>query len=314
MRAILFFAALATLAAATLSGPAEAYVRSRTDKGTPIGWPGSCTWIRLDTAGAMDLPIDAVEKTLAKAVANWQTMSTDAGKAYLKITIDPPAESEARLDHINVVKFRRDKWCRPAEEKTKENCYSAQATAITTIFYNSVPGKEGDGDIVDADIQMNEINFTFVQLPSNVMARAGTVRADLENTLTHELGHFQGLDHTCRDAASNGEPQDEKGNKVPGCADVLAMKVPQDEYQRIVQATMFNFAVPAETIKRMPKADDIAGIAGIYAPAIDPKSCERPTDKKSGCDLGGRAGAVPLALLFVAAALVLRARRRMLHS
>jgi hypothetical protein len=34
------------------------------------------------------------------------------------------------------------------------------------------------------------------------------------------------------------------------------------DYLRITTATMYNFANPGETSKRMPKADDIAGICG----------------------------------------------------
>ncbi len=189
-------------------------------------------------------------------------------------------------------------------------CYSAQAAAITTIFY------QADGTIVDADVELNQCNFTFVWLPSNTVARdmgcgmpEQTMNSDLENTLTHELGHLQGLDHTCWDHVTATAPLDDMGNPIPDCSDVLSHNVPADEYQRIVQATMFNFASPGETIKRMPKTDDVNGICGIYPKAKDPMSCMRPPPVDNGCAIGARAGAGGF-FVFVGMIVVLLIRRR----
>lgn len=308
--------ALALAALALAAAPASAFVRSRTDKGTPIAWPGSCVWVQTDSAGAIDLSLPTTTAIVAKAIANWQSVTLEASPpcSYLRINLDPPTPSEAHLDHLNVVKFRSDKWCRPAEGMTAEMCYSSVATAITTIFYDSAPGKSNDGNIVDADIELNELNFTFVWLGNEVPPiRDNTMKADLENTLTHEVGHLQGLDHTCWDNSTGNDPVDDKGMAVPTCSDVIAHHVSDADYQRIVQSSMYNYAQPTEVIKRMPKADDIAGICAIYPAAKDPKSCNRPAPPGKGCEMArgqGGSTAPGLMLIAIAAFVLSRARHR----
>ena len=314
---LLFVAAVAALVTTTTF--ALAYVRSTTEKGTAVAWPSGCTWIAADLAGSQDLPLDVVVATLGKSIAGWQSMTIDAGCSYLRINQDPAVAAEAHLDQKNYLKFRRDKWCRPAETNNPETCYSSSAAAITTVFYTSNPGKPDDGQILDADIQMNEIHFTFVVItPENTRptARQGTQIADLENTLTHELGHFQGLDHTCWDMApphQTSAPVGSDSLPVPSCTDVGNRMVPLRDYLRITEASMFNVASPGEIIKRSPSADDIAGVCGIYPAAKNPNVCERPQDRKSGgCTVsspGGAAAPASASLLIVLGALGLLLRR-----
>ena len=103
-------------------------------------------------------------------------------------------------------------------------------------------------------------------------ARQGTSIADLENTLTHELGHLQGLDHTCADSATPANEVDENGNPPPACNN-LSMLTPA-ELNKIREATMYNSAMPGETKKRSPEADDVAGICAIYPSAQSSKHGE----------------------------------------
>jgi hypothetical protein len=231
------------------------------------------------------------------------------------------------------------------------------AAAITTVFYDN------GAKIIDADIELNELDFTFVWLPSNVPPRGQTVMdscyiaadpltivADLENTLTHEIGHFQGLDHTCWDhvsdqpcdsgtactaghtcsqrvgppaqpnmawAACTGtgctcQPVDGAGQPVPDCADLSdPITVPTAQAMAIADATMYNFAPPRELRKRSPEADDIAGICATYPAASDPSSCMKPEAAGTcTCRLGRRAPPPLLALLLVTALSAIRIRAR----
>ena len=204
-------------------------------------------------------------------------------------------------DYKNVVKVRTGdpaagaRFCRPASTEdggysTGEVCYSSSATAITTVFYTSNPGKSNDGAIWDADIELNDIDFTFILAPTTIppIARPNTTLADLENTLTHELGHFQGLDHTCWDHQSATAPLDGNGHPIPDCADVTpTCRIDANTCKTITTATMFNYAKPGETIKRSPEADDVAGICAIYPKLEDPMSCMRaiPGAMQKGCSL-----------------------------
>jgi hypothetical protein len=305
---------LLALAGLLVGTASRAYVRSKTDKGTPIYWPGSCVWIQPDSGGSPDLPFPTVLDQLTKSIAAWQKLTLQAGCSYLKIIIDPAGPLDAHLDHVNGVKFvTGDQFCRPAETGRAEMCYSPAAAAITTVFYTSNPGARNDGQIVDADIELNSVNFTFVIADqTHGPARRGTMIADLANTLTHELGHFQGLDHTCWDDQSKPDPTDNNDKPIPDCGAVQTKTVPgytEADYDRITLATMYNFAAPGEIIKRTPEADDVAGICGIYPRASDPMTCERPSWATGGCSTGGGHGAGGLGTVFALLTVLTLARR-----
>jgi hypothetical protein len=290
-------------------------VRQTTNDGAPIAWPGACAFLAVDTGGTKDLPIANVKASVTAAIANWQNATLAKGCSYLQIKQDPAAALEAHFDYKNVVKFRADSWCHPLEPGQKpadQTCFDRSATAITTIFWSTDPtATPGEGAILDADIELNDIDFLFVNEPSS--APGGTCKlADLENTLTHELGHFQGLDHTCWDHAKPHDvtaPFDNNGKPVPDCSSLNTL--PIAERLRITEATMYNFADVGETSKQMPKADDIAGICAIYPVAKDPRTCARVS--AGGCSLGGRApagGGVLAGLAGLWAVVVGRRRRR----
>lgn len=263
---------------------AAAYVRSTTENGTPIYWDGNCAFLIPDLDPSPELTMPQVLGVLTRSIADWQSVTN--GCSYLRLGQDTPAVGEAKLDRKNVLKFRNDRWCRPAEKNTPEMCYSQGAAAITTVFYST--DQKTIGRIVDADIEFNAINFTFVDVPSSQQPRPGTISADLENTLTHELGHFQGLDHTCWDGNTPNPPRDEAGNVIPSCSSLGSLTT--EERNRIVTATMYNYAGTNEIIKRTPEQDDIDGICAIYPAARDPGQCIRPTQQQSGCSVG-RSGA-----------------------
>ena len=73
--------------------------------------------------------------------------------------------------------------------------------ALTTVIHNSETG-----EIVDADIEINTATFPF-----GVYEKNGASVNDFQNTLTHEIGHVFGLDHsdvagsTMTDRSTNGD-------------------------------------------------------------------------------------------------------------
>jgi hypothetical protein len=298
-------ALVAAAIALGVAADASAYVRNRTPDGIPVAWPGSCVFVTPDSGGTPDLPSEMVFATAKKALQNW--MSADASCSYLQLQYDTPAALEAHLDGKNVIKFRTDKWCHPEDAQEHNVCYSSVATGITTVFYIDKGAHEGT--LIDADIELNDINFTFVIEPSTTQARPGTVVSDLENTLTHELGHVQGLDHTCNNGTSPPQEVDQNGMPPPSC-DALN-SLPAAERTTIVNATMFPVAMAGETSKRMPTADDVAGICAGYPRAKDPMVC-KPINLSDygGCSMMGRAPASLGILLVVLLALAALATRR----
>lgn len=68
--------------------------------------------------------------------------------------------------------------------------------AVTITTFNTTTG-----DIVDADMELNDRDFTWDTLgPNGTQGIIG--RAMIENVVTHELGHFIGLDHPTNSQAT----------------------------------------------------------------------------------------------------------------
>ena len=63
---------------------------------------------------------------------------------------------------------------------------------LTTLTYNTCNGK-----VVDGDIEVNAGAFPF-----SVSEEPGPLDMDLENTVTHEVGHLLGLDHSSEPEAT----------------------------------------------------------------------------------------------------------------
>ena len=276
-------------------------------------WRSSCAIVQPDSAGTPDLPNDVTFASIHAAMQAWR----DATQAcsYLTLTYVEPAPLEAHYDGLNVIKFRTDRWCHPDDSQSKDVCYSKVAAAITTVFYVDQKGASNDGALLDTDVELNNIDFTFQVVdpaaPLSMPARDGTSVADFENTMVHELGHLQGLDHTCKDASTPSYEVDDTGAAPPACSGLSGL--PGAEIQKITEATMYNSATPGETKKRTPEADDVAGICDAYPLAQAPSTCKAPslTGYGKGCSYGAR-GNLPRGvtlLLCGLAAIVLRRRR-----
>jgi hypothetical protein len=289
-------------------------VRSRTTHGTPTHWKANCVFVQPDSTGSPDLDLGTTFTAIQASMQAWRDATQSC--AYLTLNYVDPAVLDAHFDGTNTIKFRTDKWCHPNDSQSQDVCYSPIAAGITTVYYVDRPGDSDDGIILDADVELNNLNFTFDFVDpakgATKPARAGTAIADFENTLVHELGHLQGLDHTCNNGDAPTNEVDENGQPPPSCDKLAAL--PADERLKITEATMFASAAPAETKKRTPEADDIAGICSAYPIGSAPKQCvvaDIGSYAKRGCAMGAPAPVVaPLGLLLLVVLAAIVARRR----
>jgi len=111
-----------------------------------------------------------------------------------------------------------------------------RAVALTTLTY-----RKDDGRILDADIEMNGADYVFSTGESGAV---GTM--DVRNTLTHEVGHFIGLDHSANP-----------------------------------DTTMYATAREGEVDKRDLHPGDIEGLCTIY-PVGTPEESPRPEQNVRG--------------------------------
>jgi hypothetical protein len=286
--------------------PEPGYVRTRTPKsGTGLYWAQSCVFVTYDAAGTSHVQGEDEFAVMDQVLATWEAATGTC--SYLRFRVDDRASAETLYDGVNVIKWREQSWCRPASGTEPEMCYSSGAAALTTLFFVDDPESERDGEIVDADIEMNGVHFATSV--GGVTLSAAPCMADLANTLTHEVGHLMGLDHTCWDGSSP-RGVDDQGNQVPSC--VPAITLPDE----VTDATMYNFQSCGETKKASPSQDDSDAVCGIYPTAADPDECARiDLDGKKGCcqvsPAGGAGGgtAATTALVLVALALGLAAWR-----
>ncbi|MBI1861980.1 MAG: matrixin family metalloprotease [Deltaproteobacteria bacterium] len=109
--------------------------------------------------------------------------------------------------------------------------FAPEAIAVTRNFFVGCESSYA-GQILDSDILLNGVDHTFSLGPS-------TSAHDVQNILTHEIGHFLGLGHE----TSDGDPE----------------------------STMWASADFFETKKRTPKETDSQGVRANY-PMVIPKS------------------------------------------
>ena len=298
----LFSAALAATFAATAWG----YARAKTEDGIPIYWTSSCLPVSVYLDGFSQMTPDEVAKSVGAAAHAWSPSAVSCPAAgggvshpYLEIVPTMAPATAAPVvgnDGHNVVVFRSANW---------EMDHSIAAVAVTSLT------KKRDGRILDADVEINAEYDNWANLDPGSDPTPGNgqdIPFDLQNAITHEFGHFIGLDHTCFTALSDSVRQiDDQGNPVPDCdfapADVQATVM----FATIVQNN-------AEVSKRFLSPDDTRAVCEIYPADNDPHTCTLDLpDDGCGCAAGGpgaRGGAALLAILTLALGLALFTRGR----
>jgi hypothetical protein len=297
------------LDAATTATPL--YVSTRTKKaGVPVTWRSGCAFVAYNEVGSSQVAGEREFAIMDEVLAAWN--DGGAGCSYFRLESDGKTAAKAIYDGLNVVQFRTDEWCRQeANGAEMRPCYNPDAAALTTLFFVDDPDRDNDGEIFDADIELNAIDFAFAD-SGQTEGGPGCI-ADLAGTMTHEVGHLLGFDHNCWNPNDTDSPRpvDDTGAPVPSCFPASALP------ESITEATMYWQQTCGETKKATLEADDIAALCGTYALADDPGTCEPVDLPGAGCcavagssptSAGERHGALGLALC--AALVLVRLRRR----
>lgn len=279
---------------ATINGRRE-FTRAQTTASGEgvVWWDSNCVSVVPSTEGSDDIADDSEISAIQAAAENWR--STTLACAHMRIVASAPRANlsggySAEGPFENVIVWLEHEWGRAADGIA----YPAGRAALTTLFYVDDPLAADDGRLLDADIELNGVEWTF----STGACDDSTQTADLENTVTHEFGHLLGLDHTCNSGAGE-PPTDHQGQPLPSCG-----AAPKE----VVATTMYAIAPACATYMRTPEQDDILGICTLYPIAADPTQCVPPapvlaqTASSGWCSLAGGSpldvgGLIPLLLL-----------------
>ena len=153
--------------------------------GTPIAWSGSCIGFSANLAGTTQLSADDFSTAFDKAFQAWALVDCGGGNHpsiqvfTLRQTTCAVSAYNSTGPNVNAIYFTDNGW----EAKT-ENELDGVIAKTKAHFVKS-------GEIVDADIALNSARHDFT-----VSDDPAAVRYDLVSVLTHEVGHFLGLDHS----------------------------------------------------------------------------------------------------------------------
>lgn len=210
----------------------------------PVAWLAETVEYVVDERGYSGIPdIDAILETTAASFESWNAAPGSNMRTVSGGLADVAVNN---VDMVNLITFVEEGWR-----------HAPAALAIASVTYSPC------GEIVDVDIELNADAWSFRILGSGPVL---ATRHDLQNTLTHEIGHFLGLDH-CHDDA------------VVGLNDCE-------------EATMRVETEAGDTQMRDLSADDLAGIAYIYPTGGAPpetNSCPTTRTRKRGCAAAGQA-------------------------
>jgi len=221
----LALAGLLMVSAAMLSG--YTFYEVQTSVGPiPLRWYDSEIDIFHDSALTNDAPANLVSDAISASMAAWNEVDCDhpvmidAGAVTDGVAFD--SDGTNSRTGTNLIIFE-DAATWQANRTGNDQFDTSLTLALTTVFHNA-----RNGEILNFALEMNDSAFSFGIQPTGYAF-------DIQNTITHELGHVVGLDHTLLD--------------VPDCT----------------LQTMYFQTEPAETLKRTLGDDDMAGLCALYA-------------------------------------------------
>lgn len=187
----------------------------RTSEGLAVKWFMDKIPVQyyINANGSADIPdLDTLIQYVKESFSQWEVNGAFIKIEYRGLTsLKPETESTQGKEIKNVIGWIESGW-------TDDE----GSIGVTTVIYY-----DNTGEIVEADMALNGEHFTWTLDPPSPCPSQTTV--DLRNVITHEAGHFLGMDHSS-----------------------------------VQEATMFQTSPPCETKKRDLAPDDINGIIYLY--------------------------------------------------
>lgn len=164
--------------------------------GTPVAWPHGCAALHLDPrVPSGTIPIEALRQLTGAAMERWSSAVCDPLRGThpgfrLQLLSDlavPLGYFEGGVNASTVAIPSR--WVRDA-------FHAPDAAALTVVTFAS-----DNADILDTDVELNVRGPDNPRGVSFSLDLASPGHTDLQTTLSHELGHVQGLAHSAEERA-----------------------------------------------------------------------------------------------------------------
>lgn len=248
------------LATALLTSQTPGYNRLRAQSDDPdphcLWWRSPALTLHFQQDGSADLTRAQTFAVARRSMGSWQAAMASCsaltlGEGGEVASREVAFHSDAPETTQNILVFRTRGACRdvvPADAPCRKvslyecanvhDCWPHQAgaLAVTSSFHDP-----NTGELLDADIEFNDARFQFTGTEATGPTCTSSsfedcVYYDLENTLTHELGHFVGLDHI-NQAGSTMHPSADIGDTDkrtvdPASAQFVCDAYPVGEYPR----------------------------------------------------------------------------------
>ena len=230
-----------TIAILGLTLPASAFLLVATDGGVPTHWRQQCVPWKVSERASDHLSVDEIHEVVTQAFGAWEAVD----ESFIRFEDHGSTSLESvSLEHgvgENIVVWHGEgQWP-----------YALHVVGLTSLTYDT-----DTGQIMDADIEMNGDDYRFA-------INGSPDSYDAQQSLTHEIGHLLGLDHSVD-----------------------------------TDAVMFAESQPGETHKRVLKPDDIEGLKFNHPVSATPDvdGCLTPAviapPAESGCSTGSSSSPV----------------------
>lgn len=195
----------------------------------PVFWPDACVLFYLNENGSADVPDrDAVIAEIVASFDAWNALDCNyLTMQYAGLSTELPGLTPDGFANGNVIYFVESNWR-----------HSSGIHALTSVSYDPTTAY-----IADVDMEINGAGRAWGIIPDGVEDASYT---DLRNVITHEAGHFLGLEHT-----------------------------------PIVEATMYAASPNGDVSRRSLEPDDIDGACSVYPAERAPSDlcgCEQQPD------------------------------------
>jgi MYXO-CTERM domain-containing protein len=272
-----------------LGGTSQAYVRTRSlDDKYNLVWANPRVRVTVYTGGMAVVGPDDFVAAAIRAAATWSAPQIDTSVEF--VMASSPDAREALRDQENTITFRTSSWDYPP--------YPPQALALTTSWV-------ADSQILETDTEINAVDprFHWAILSDDPATAALSTEIDLQNALTHELGHVLGLAHPCNLKEPANPQFDNTGQPVLDCADPT---LPAD----VLGATMYPTAKPGSIGERTLSPDEMMALRDLYPAGRAPIVEGRTSVTSVGCSVASEPGRGAGAPAVLTGAMLAWVRRR----